>query len=85
MVFKDWGPPVRVTFCPLFPGGGKQWIHTGDPVEIVGFPAERGGFPAPEKCHFPLGKKGAKVTQNGNHGLVDVWFSLIFIKKKWLY
>ena len=24
----------------------KRWIHTGDSVEIVGFPTESGGFPA---------------------------------------
>ena len=36
------GPPFRVTFCPpIFQGGaGKQWIHTGDPVEIVGLPTD---------------------------------------------
>ena len=24
----NWGPPFRVTFCPQFPRGGTQWIHT---------------------------------------------------------
>ena len=28
----------------LFPGGGKQWIRSGDPVEIAGPPTEKGGF-----------------------------------------
>ena len=44
-------------FGPQCPGGGKQWIHTGDPVEIVGLPTERGG---------------TQVTQNGNHNLVHI-------------
>ena len=30
-------------FAPPFPGGGKQWIHTGDPVEILRLPTEGGG------------------------------------------
>ena len=29
-------------FAPYLPGGGKQWIQTGDPAQIVGFSTERG-------------------------------------------
>ena len=36
-------------FAPLFSGGERQWIHTGDPVEIVGLHTEKEGFPVPEK------------------------------------
>ena len=53
---------------PIFPGGERQWIHTRDPVEIVVIPTEQGRFPAPD----PLGKRGAKATQNGNRVLVHV-------------
>ena len=27
-------PPLCVTFCPLFPGGGKLRIHAGDSVKL---------------------------------------------------
>ena len=53
---------------PIFPGGGKQWIHTGDSVEIVGLPTEKGVSPG----QFPFGKRGGKATQNGDHGVVHV-------------
>ena len=70
-------------FAPQFPGGGKKWIHTGDPVEVVRLPTEKGGFPVLQKGQFPLGKRGAKATQNGNHGLVYVRFSLkLFVQAK---
>ena len=39
-------------FAPT-PGGGKQWIHIGDPVEIVGLPTEKGGFRYRKKGLFP--------------------------------
>ena len=35
--------PATVLLCPLF-WWGKQWIHTGDPVEIVGLPQTEGVF-----------------------------------------
>ena len=56
-----------------------MWIYIGDPVGIVGLPTERGELPVPDKDQLPLGKRGGggKVTQNGNHNLVHVWFSLI--------
>ena len=60
---------MRHLLPPIF-GEGKQRIHTGDPIEIVGHPTERGGLPVPEKGQFPLGKRGAKATQNGNYDLV---------------
>ena len=59
-------------FAPNFLGGGKQWIHTGDSVEIVGFPTENGGFPVQENGQSPSEKGGAKATRNGNHDLVHV-------------
>ena len=52
------GPPFRITFCPPCPGRGKQWIHAGDSVEVVGLPRETGHFPALEKGKFPLEKMG---------------------------
>ena len=61
----------------------KRWIHTRDPVEIVGLPKERGGFPVPEKSQFPSRERGAKATQNCNHDLVHVWFSLILSATPW--
>ena len=81
----NWGPPFRVTFGPPFPGRGKRWIHAGDPCRNSKTShrkgGEKGGFPVPEKGEFPLKEKGgAKVTQNGNHDLVQVWFSLTTIK-----
>ena len=66
------GPPFRVKFCPLLPGGGKHGIRAGDSVEIVGHPRGAGGFAVPENDKFPFGKRGAKATQNGNHNLVHV-------------
>ena len=50
------------------------WIHTGYPVEIGGLSTETG--PVLEKGQVPFGKKVAKATQNGNHDLVHVRFSL---------
>ena len=41
-------------------------------VVMAQAPKERGGFPSLEKGQFPLGKVGAKATQNGNHDLVHV-------------
>ena len=76
-----WGPPFRVTVCPLFPGRGKRAIHAGDSVEVVGLPRETGRFPVSEKGKFPFGKRGAKATQNGNHNSVHVWFSLKWIER----
>ena len=65
------GHHSRHVLPPPFPGGGKQWIHAGDSVEIVG------GFPVLESGEFPFRKKGAKATRNGNQNLVRVSFSLI--------
>ena len=59
-------------FFPLFPGNGKQWIYGGDLVEIVGFPTGRVSFLVLEKGQFPLGKRGAKATQDGAHDLLHV-------------
>ena len=42
-------------------------------------PHREGGFSGTQ---FPLGKDGAKATQNGNHDLVHAWFSLIFSREK---
>ena len=63
-------------FGPDFRVGQKQWIHAGDLAEIVGIPTERGAFPVPKTGQFPLGKSGAKATQNGNRfgACYIVWF-----------
>ena len=46
-------------------------------MEIVGLPTARGAFPVPDKGQFPMGKRGAKATQNGDHDLVHskTWLS----------
>ena len=54
---------LHVTFSPQFLSGGKQWIHTGDPVEIVVLPTERvssGTGSGP----IPLSDKGEKAAPN---------------------
>ena len=41
----------------------------------------KGGFLAPEKGQFPLGKRGVKAPSNGNHNLVQVrngWLGFCF-------
>ena len=49
----------------------------GDSVELVGILRETRGFPVPKKGQIPLREKGvAKATQNGDHNLVHVCFSL---------
>ena len=57
-----WGSPFCVTFCPLVPGGGKQWIHTGDPAEIVRFLTEKHGFPAPGSPWRQGGRRWHKMV-----------------------
>ena len=48
-------------FAPYFLVGGKQWIHTGDPVDILGLPTEKGGFSGTGKVlMFPLWEKRGK-------------------------
>ena len=50
-------------FAPSFPVGEKQWIHTGDPIEIVGLPTERGGkggFSGTRKGPIPLRETGGE-------------------------
>ena len=45
----------------------KQWIHTGDPVEIAGLPSEK-GVSSTGKGAVPLREKGGeKATQNLVH------------------
>ena len=67
-----WGPPFRLTFCPLFPGGGKQWIHIGDPAEIVGLPTAKGGFSGSGKGPIPLWEKGGEGRR---HKMVTmIWY-----------
>ena len=57
--------PFCVTFGPVFPGGGKEWIHNEDPLELVGLPTEKGGFP--EKGHSG-GGGGEGDTRCSLHG-----------------
>ena len=61
-----WGPPFRVTFCPIFPGGGKQWIHAGESVEIVGLPTRTGEFPV-------LGTPSGKGGQRRHKTVTTLW------------
>ena len=81
-VFKEYAPlrgsPFRVMFCLLCPGGGKQWIHPWDPVEVVlEFPEKQRGFRHRKRANSPFGKRrGGQGNTNGNHKLVHVWFSL---------
>ena len=46
--------------CPQFPCGGKLWIHTGNPVEIVGLPTETASFPGLQNGQLALGKSGGE-------------------------
>ena len=46
-------------FAP-YAGDGKQWIHAGDSVEIVGLPIKTGRFPVLENGTFPLKRKGGR-------------------------
>ena len=48
---------ARITFCSPIAWWGKQWIRTGDPVEIVGLPTEKGCSGA-GKGQFPLRLSG---------------------------
>ena len=41
-------------FAPCFLVGAKQWIHTGDPVVLVGIPTEKGILPVPDSGRFPF-------------------------------
>ena len=61
------GHQSRATFCPRFSGGGKQRIHTGDPIDIVRLPTERGGeggFSGTGKGPFPLRERGVNVIES---------------------
>ena len=55
-----WGPQFRVTFCPLFRGGGKQRIHAGDAVETIGIARETGVFRYRKTANSPSGKEGRR-------------------------
>ena len=46
--------------APYFVVGGTQWTRTGDSVDIVGLPTEKGGFPVPERADSPWGKGGRR-------------------------
>ena len=69
----------RVTFCPQFPGGGKQWIHSGDPVDLAGLPTEKGGFPLRQKGHFPLWRRGGRWRV----ALVALWPAILRFAAAW--
>ena len=53
--------------CPQFPCGGKQWIHTGDPVEIVRLHTEGRGEGGllwyRQRADFPLREKGGQALR----------------------
>ena len=62
----------------------KQWIHTGDPPEIAGFPTDAGGFPiwcmfdSPQKIRSRPGKPNQRKGQNEkfmNFAHYDFWCS----------
>ena len=55
-VKKRMDTTFRLRFCPLSPGGGKQWIHNGDPVEIVGLFTEEGACRVPKRDDSSSGK-----------------------------
>ena len=77
----NWGPPFRVTFCPQFPGGGKQWIHTRDPVEIVyDFPQKgvgRGGRVKGGEGGWKGGRRRHKMVITIWCGLDSPWFYVV--------
>ena len=66
LVFRDFG----WVFGPL-KESGEFILVTGQPVEMVGIPTEKGEMPGTGKGAILLWE-GGKLTQNGDHKLVHV-------------